>query len=50
MDGGAILLELPEVISRSVLVNWLGLNTGVTRLDCILRQQDAVDISGPCIR
>jgi hypothetical protein len=33
MDGGAILLELPEVISRCVLVNWLGLNTGVTRLD-----------------
>jgi hypothetical protein len=33
MDGGAILLEVPEVISRSVLVNWLRLNTGVTRLD-----------------
>jgi hypothetical protein len=32
-NGGAILLELPEVISRSVLVSWLGLNTGVTRLD-----------------
>jgi hypothetical protein len=30
---GKILLALPEEISRNVLVNWLGLQQGVTRVD-----------------
>jgi hypothetical protein len=33
MNCAAVLLALPEEVSRNVLVSWLGLRKGVTRLD-----------------